>query len=443
MRLLFYYPPHHLSGSEELCQEVAEGLTDRGHTVTVLTGEEGTAAETASETSGRIPIWRRLPLDVRRGDPFAAVHVVAGGAKRGRQANAMVRASIQEHRPVAVVFSGLWNLPWSMALAAESSGTPTTYYIADYWPALESAAVLLWRGPARRMWLTSIKRVLAPIVARGVRIGPQPGFPNAMCVSGLVRRHLEAQGLPFGHAVVVNNEIDAPAFAVDARHALANPVTTLRVLFAGRIHPSKGPDVAIDALNILVQRGLDVTLTIMGGGAPAYVSGLRGRISRAGLEGHVVLAGRVPRAAQSSALAMHDVLVVPSRWPDALPRIVEEGMAARMVVVATDIGGIPEIVRHAVTGLLVPSDDPMAFADALQKLHESKGLRRDLADAGYDAVTKSFTIGRMLYRRFHLATLVSETEVRAARAMGFTRSRVVAVRATCCDRRFSVGSLAR
>jgi len=71
-------------------------------------------------------------------------------------------------------------------------------------------------------------------------------------------------------------------------------------------------------------------------------------------------------------------------------------VAASHVLVATRVGGVPELVEDGVTGFLVPPRDPDALAEALQKLIADPELRRRMGQAGHEKVLKEFTLDRML-----------------------------------------------
>jgi glycosyltransferase involved in cell wall biosynthesis len=86
-----------------------------------------------------------------------------------------------------------------------------------------------------------------------------------------------------------------------------------------------------------------------------------------------------------------DVFVLPSRW-EGLSLALAEAMGAGRAVVATDVGGNPEVVRHGQTGLLVPSMDPAALTAALASLANDPALRASLGDAASADARARFSI---------------------------------------------------
>jgi len=91
-----------------------------------------------------------------------------------------------------------------------------------------------------------------------------------------------------------------------------------------------------------------------------------------------------------SILKSSNVLVLPSRI-ESVPNVIKEAFYLKIPVVASNVGGIPEIVTHEKTGLLVPPNEPQSLADAINRLLENKEFARNLADAGYEFLIKNLT----------------------------------------------------
>jgi glycosyltransferase involved in cell wall biosynthesis len=89
-------------------------------------------------------------------------------------------------------------------------------------------------------------------------------------------------------------------------------------------------------------------------------------------------------------LRASDLLVVPSRM-ESIPQVIKEAYYFRVPVVATNVGGIPEIITHNVTGILIPPNEPNMLANTINEILENKELAKKLADAGYDYLMKNFT----------------------------------------------------
>jgi glycosyltransferase involved in cell wall biosynthesis len=84
------------------------------------------------------------------------------------------------------------------------------------------------------------------------------------------------------------------------------------------------------------------------------------------------------------------VLVLPSRI-ESVPNVIKEAFFLKIPVVASNVGGIPEIVTHEKTGLLVTPNDPQSLADSINRLLENREFAEKMADAGYEFLKNNLT----------------------------------------------------
>lgn len=166
-------------------------------------------------------------------------------------------------------------------------------------------------------------------------------------------------------------------------------------LYAGRLSPEKGIDVFLAAA-----RDAHVPAVVAGDGPLS--DSLRAAFPEARFTGHVA-AAEVDRLLGEALVA-----VVPSVSLENAPLGVLEAMAAGVPVIASRVGGVPELVEDGVTGLLVAPGDTEGLAGALARIASEVGLRETLGDAGHTRVSKRFTA------EGHLAGLLDTY----ARAMG-------------------------
>ncbi len=137
-----------------------------------------------------------------------------------------------------------------------------------------------------------------------------------------------------------------------------------QLLFVGRLEPMKGVDVLLHALSLLFQKdpSLSWHLSIVGDGREA--SALQRIASDLQLEDRVMFRGRLTGEALFQAYAQAEIFCGLSR-SEALGNVFLEAQAANCAVVATNVGGIPDVVCDGVTGILVHPDDAIATMDAL------------------------------------------------------------------------------
>lgn len=170
-----------------------------------------------------------------------------------------------------------------------------------------------------------------------------------------------------------------------------------RILAIGRLVEKKGFDVFIDAVAALHAARPSTRATLIGTGR--CEADLRARIAALGLTGTIDMAGAQPQDAVLEAMRQHTLLAVPCVVSadgdrDGLPTVITEALASGLPVVATPVTGIPEIVRHGETGLLVPERNAALLADAMATLLADADLRQRLALAGRVLVEQQFDAQR-------------------------------------------------
>jgi glycosyltransferase involved in cell wall biosynthesis len=156
------------------------------------------------------------------------------------------------------------------------------------------------------------------------------------------------------------------------------------VLSVGRLVPKKGHEDLIRACAALRRAGIKFQCVIIGSGP--LRDDLASAIASRRLEGLVSLRGAMTHAELIEFYRRAELFVLAPRIAedgdrDGIPNVIAEAMAMGVPVIATDISGIPELVRHGETGLLVPSRDPVAMARAMRQLLLDRALASRLADA--------------------------------------------------------------
>jgi glycosyltransferase involved in cell wall biosynthesis len=156
-----------------------------------------------------------------------------------------------------------------------------------------------------------------------------------------------------------------------------------RILTVGRLVPEKGAPVLVDAVARLRGAGIPAVLTVVGAGP--LTDQLSEQVRARGLTDVVCLAGPVGQEALPDLYRAADVFCLPS-FAEGLPVVLMEAMACGRPVVTTAIAGIPELVVHGSTGLVVPAGRADLIADALAEISERPDLGRRLGEAARAAV---------------------------------------------------------
>ena len=164
------------------------------------------------------------------------------------------------------------------------------------------------------------------------------------------------------------------------------------ILYVGNLIPRKGVRYLIDALHRL-PRALPAKLLILGEGADRPK--LEAQVRELGLNGRVSMPGRVPEPDLHRALREAGVLVLPSIMDkrgdtEGLGVVLLEALSYRIPVIGSAIGGITDIIADGETGLLVPPEDPVAIAAAIERLANDPALAERLAVAGSRRVRERF-----------------------------------------------------
>jgi glycosyltransferase involved in cell wall biosynthesis len=151
------------------------------------------------------------------------------------------------------------------------------------------------------------------------------------------------------------------------------------LVFAGRLGPQKAVGTLLQALV-----HVPVATLVVAGDGPERAA-LERRAAELGLDGRVRFLGSVPREAVLRLFRAADASVLPSAWEN-FPHTVVEALAVGCPVIATAVGGVPEVVVDGENGLLVPAGDVTALAAAIERLLSDDGLRARLADSAARSV---------------------------------------------------------
>jgi glycosyltransferase involved in cell wall biosynthesis len=191
-------------------------------------------------------------------------------------------------------------------------------------------------------------------------------------------------GDPAGCARVVHNGVAEAEFAPVP---LAPGATDL--VFIGELRLMKGVDLLIEAISLLHQRGRRLTATLVGSGPDA--ANFRAQVTRLKLDDNVRFKPTMPARA---AMALGRIMVVPSR-AESLPYVVLEAAAAEKPLIATRVGGIPEIYGPLVN-TLVPTDNASALADTIVMRLDDPAAAAANAEKLRALVAASFSVAAMV-----------------------------------------------
>jgi colanic acid/amylovoran biosynthesis glycosyltransferase len=201
---------------------------------------------------------------------------------------------------------------------------------------------------------------------------------------------------------VIYGGVDVDRLSPQFTNRTAGP---LKILCVARLEEVKGHTYLVEACRILRQRGVAFECRLVGEG-PLFKQ-IEMQIKQTGLGKEIQLVGPLSYQEVIKEMARADVVVLqtaPTAQGDreGIPNVLKEAMACGLPVVACGVGGIPELVDHERTGILVALKNPDALADALQRLYEDSALRTRLGRAGREKIVQEFNLKSSTTKRAQL-----------------------------------------
>lgn len=189
--------------------------------------------------------------------------------------------------------------------------------------------------------------------------------------------------------VCLPNGVAIPSDKPDSFKSLSNNKREVKIVFAGRLHPQKGPDILIESLNILAKEHpeLDWRIDLLGQGV--LQPSLENRVKECGLIDRVTFQGAVTNV--NDYLVSADIFVLPSR-AEGMSNALLEAMAMGLPCVATDVPGNNELIAHNQDGLLTTAEDPYDMSLMLSRLIKDVALRKKLGQAALKKVIENYSI---------------------------------------------------
>jgi glycosyltransferase involved in cell wall biosynthesis len=169
------------------------------------------------------------------------------------------------------------------------------------------------------------------------------------------------------------------------------------ILTVGAFEQKKGLDILLRAFGQIAQRDAAISLVLIGRRGPCGAQ-IRRMIREHSIERRVEVYENVPHGDVLAVMQQAQLFVLPSRREPFGITLLEAG-AFRVPTVATRVGGIPEVVSHGETGLLVPAEDPDALAAGMSRLLDDPATASALAEAMHQRVASRFT-AQSAYRKY-------------------------------------------
>jgi len=220
-----------------------------------------------------------------------------------------------------------------------------------------------------------------------------------VCVSEGVRQYLLGMGVPDDKAVTIHKG-HIPAWYCDEpplpRAELGIPVDAFVVGLVANMRPLKGTDLLIEAVDQL-KTARRVDLVLVGDVRDDKLRQILDARSQPETDAGGVFIHELGFRSDATRIAgMLDLIAMPSRRREGLPRSVIEAMAQGVPAVVSDVGGLPELVRDGVDGLVVPANEVAGLAAAIQRLHDDNSFRAQCAASAGSRIATDFHVSRTI-----------------------------------------------
>lgn len=373
-----FYAPHMVGGAEMLVRELAAGLQNRGHSVAVVTARVGDLP--AYENIDGIDVHR-----IGRFPEYKRTARIASGSAPGRLQRATIREFQEvtaQFRPDVTHFHNVWLLgPFVVNLAVGRKGMT----IHDYWPI------------CLRRTLIRVNNSICP--------GPEP-LPCRACrlrapatLQSFDLLNIEKQYADYANILASCDFVTAPSRFMADQISRVNGCTPSVIyngidknapgvpqceataarpyaLFASRSVREKGYDIALQAFNCPELSEYELLVA-----ADAIPSGLP----------NVQVLGAQSRDRVAELIAASACVIVPSVWKENCPMIIIEALRAGVPIIASRVGGIPELIEDGVTGLLTSPGNAQELASKIRSCFENPQLRASARVHGPAAVLARFS----------------------------------------------------
>lgn len=413
MRVLFaahQFFPEHRAGTETLTLGLARALRERGHEPAVFAAKRSAPAGDIEPDEVRDYEFGGIPVR-RAGRPRES----AARSYRLNYDNPRMAAHLAEYlqrfAPDVVHFTHLQGLSASAIPVVKAAGLPAVYTATDFWTICPVVDLLRHDGalctgpddahcprcvasrqPASRV-AGAVRRTPGPVLRAATALSRAPlaapqqlgqlrdlserpehirervnSLDRILAPTRLMRELLVRNGVREDLIRVSRYGLDTSGLGAAREREGAG----VRFGFIGTLGPHKGPDLLLRAFRRLPP-GLDASLAVHG--EPGGFEGFAGELHRvAAGDERIRFAGSFPPERLGEVLSGLDALVVPSRWYENAPLVAYSALAAGVPVVATDVGGLSEVVEDGKNGLLFPLDDEAGLARCLERLAGEPGL---------------------------------------------------------------------
>lgn len=385
MRILVlsdFYPPYNSGGHHFQCKAVADGLSKKGHEIFVLTSKCG----------------------IKRNEDniFRSLHFLIGGyrgikgicwqikmAFTGRINFIITKKIIKQTNPEIVYVGYIGTVSVFPIKAVQRLKIPIVYHLGSNLFVRYTRDCILEQNLFKRFWRKFFY---------GFYSLKEFDFNNIITISeALKKEHIEV-GFSESNISVIPRGISSELINNNDREVATFNEKKIRLLYAGRIIEKKGIHIAISSVGYLINSlGVkDIIFDIIGEGSSDYIKKLKMLISNLKIENKVEFKGKVTHDRLLKLYKDYDFLLFPSIFQEPSGVVLIEAMSQGLPIVATNTGGIPELITHRVNGLLVPPEDSKKMAEAVKRLIDNQFLAQKISNNGIEIIREKFSEDKII-----------------------------------------------
>ena len=362
---------------------LSKGLTRRGHEVHIITSDVSHTLKTDLAMSSAI--IHPVLVSARYASALYGLETTIKLSRR------VLKQHSKEKFDILNIHSGYSALSIIAHILSLLTRVPTVF--------------TLYSAVQELVYFNELYRQLSTLAESGFMLSK---IDKIIAVSENVKRALEDKGVPHEKIICIPPAVDAEAFNPDvcgwrARQRLGIDSDIPLILYMGNWNPWKGADVLIESMKNIIRKFPDAKFVLAWGELINWRDRRRKmlseKVSNLGLKSNIIELGIVDNVGE--LMAASDIVVVPfidTYGVADRPLTILEAMACGRAVIATKVGGIPEIIQNGVNGILVNPGKPSEIEEAVCCLLENKKMVDKIGMNAARYVSSNYTINRIVLR---------------------------------------------
>ncbi|MDD2891218.1 MAG: glycosyltransferase family 4 protein [bacterium] len=392
------YPPYFIGGYELRCKDILDNLVQRGHKITVLTGDYKLSLD-RFDMPEENNIHRKLHFQ----DKYPTTVSLKNTITRELKDNKILTDTIKQTNPDLIYIFNMGGLSKSLLRTIEKYKTPAVYDISDYWLSGEGIMDnwLIYRKQSPELpisrfiklkfealitknFLNGLTKYILPIQSQSFNLNFSY-FTSNFLKESYIKSGFNVKNSPVIYCGIPIKLIPHKPFGVSS---------PFKLLYVGSIIPNKGTLTIIKAISILTKKGFNVNLTLIGGTDLNYFKEINSLISLENLP--VIYKGKYKREEILEIYKDYDALIFSSVWDEPFSLTLLEGMTAGLAVISTTTGGSVEILKNEENCLTFEPGNANELAQKIELLINNNNIYEKISSNAPKFVEENFSTEKMI-----------------------------------------------